>query len=100
MSTSSNFITKLFIFLVEWLTWVQRCMSSYTFLKSVGEERNPGRCLLFVADDIPLCFANSIPKSALTLRSLTLYIYMEHLFLMFLDHTRRRSTVGRTPLDE
>ena len=36
----------------------------------------------------------------LTLRSLTLYIYMEHLFLMFLDHTQRRSTVGRTPLDE
>ena len=27
------------------------------------------------------------------------YIYMEHPFLMFLDHTRR-ATVGRTPLDE
>ena len=25
---------------------------------------------------------------------------MEHLFLMFLDHTKRRTTVGRTPLDE
>ena len=25
---------------------------------------------------------------------------MEHLFLMFLDHTQRRSTVGRTPLGE
>ena len=25
---------------------------------------------------------------------------MEHLFLMFLDHTQRLSTVGRTPLDE
>jgi len=38
----------------------------------------------------------------LTLRRLTsyIYIYMEHPFLMFLDHTRRRSTVGRTPLDE
>ena len=40
----------------------------------------------------------------LTLRSLMsyiyIYIYMEHLFLMFLDHTQRRSTVGRTPLDE
>jgi len=38
----------------------------------------------------------------LTLRLLMsyIYIYMEHLFLMFLDHTRRRSTVGRTPLDE
>ena len=29
-----------------------------------------------------------------------IYIYMEHPFLMFLDHTQRHSTVGRTPLDE
>jgi len=36
----------------------------------------------------------------LTLRLLMSYIYMERLFLMFLDHTQRRSTVGRTPLDE
>jgi hypothetical protein len=25
---------------------------------------------------------------------------MECIFLMFLDHTQRRTTVGRTPLDE
>jgi len=37
---------------------------------------------------------------SLTLRRLMLYMYMEHPFLMFLDHTQRRSTVGRTPLDE
>ena len=36
----------------------------------------------------------------LTLRRLMSYIYIEHPFLMFLDHTQRRSTVGRTPLDE
>ena len=38
----------------------------------------------------------------LTLRRLMsyIYIYMEHPFMMFLDHTQRRSTVGRTPLDE
>ena len=29
-----------------------------------------------------------------------IYIYMEHPFLMFLDHTQRRTTVGRTLLDE
>ena len=29
-----------------------------------------------------------------------IYIYLEHPFLMFLDHTQRRTTVGRTPLDE
>ena len=38
--------------------------------------------------------------ATLTLRQLMSYIYMEHPFLMFLDHTQRRSTVGRTPLDE
>ena len=38
--------------------------------------------------------------SKLTLRLLMSYIYMEHLFLMVLDHTQRRTTVGRTPLDE
>ena len=44
----------------------------------------------------------SSTSKALTLRLLMsyIYIYMEHLFLMFLDHTQRRSTVGRTPLDE
>ena len=36
----------------------------------------------------------------LTLRLLMSYIYMEGLILIFLDHTQRRSTVGRTPLDE
>ena len=39
-------------------------------------------------------------REVLTLRRLMSYIYMEHPFLMFLDHTQRRSTVGRTPLDE
>jgi len=38
--------------------------------------------------------------SILNLRRLMSYIYMEHPFLMFLDHTQRRSRVGRTPLDE
>ena len=38
--------------------------------------------------------------SYLTLRLLMSYIYMEHLFLMFLDHTQRRTTVGRTRPEE
>jgi len=41
-----------------------------------------------------------IRVKSLTLRLLMSYVYMERLFLMFLDHTQRRSTVGRTPLDE
>ena len=39
-------------------------------------------------------------EAVLTLRRLMSCIYMEHPFLIFLDHTQRRSTVGRTPLDE
>jgi len=38
--------------------------------------------------------------NCLTLTLLMSYIYMEHPFLKFLDHTQRRTTVGRTPLDE
>jgi len=45
------------------------------------------------------CVRNN-PISTLTLRQLMSYIYMERIFLMFLDHTQRRTTVGRTPLDE
>ena len=46
--------------------------------------------------------SRAIARLELTLRLLMsyIYIYMERLFLMFLDHTQRRSTVGRTPLDE
>ena len=54
------------------------------------------------------CLLLQVPQDEgefrLTLRVLMsyiyIYIYMEHLFLMFLDHTQGRSTVGRTPLDE
>ena len=48
----------------------------------------------------------AIIKLELTLRLLMsyiyiyIYIYIELPFLIFLDHTQRRSTVGRTPLDE
>jgi hypothetical protein len=41
-----------------------------------------------------------IRVKSLTLRLLMSYIHMEHPFVMFLDHTQRRSAVGRTPLDE
>ena len=61
---------------------------------------------------IPICYllallgahhflhVSRIRVKSLTLRGLMSYIYMKHPFLMFLDHTQRRSTVGRTPLDE
>ena len=58
-------------------------------------------------DFVMMIVITSLPPE-LTLRRLMsyiyiyiyIYIYMEHPFLMFLDHTQRRSTVGRTPLDE
>ena len=59
----------------------------------------------FMNDCMQLLYSTGV-KWYLTLRLLMLYIYiyiyiyMERLFLMFLDHTQRRSTVGRTPLDE
>ena len=49
-------------------------------------------------------YSGNHKKYTLTLRVLMsyiyIYIYMETPFLMFLDHTQRRTTVGRTPLDE
>jgi len=47
-------------------------------------------------------FKISSIRSTLTIRLLIsyIYIYMEHLFLMFLYHTQRSTTVGRTPPDE
>ena len=55
---------------------------------------------LFALDFILKTSTRFVFSTALTLRRLMSYIYMEHPFLMFLDHTQRRSTVGRTPLDE
>ena len=49
---------------------------------------------------------SKLVTTSLTLRLLMsyiyiyIYIYMEHQFFMFLDHTQRRTTVGRTTLDE
>jgi len=51
-----------------------------------------------------ICVLNNCHRVAtqlqLTLRLLMSYIHMQRLFLMFLYHTQRRTTVGRTPLDE
>jgi len=49
---------------------------------------------------LPVVSVKKCKLCKLTLRRLMSYIYMEHPFLMFLDHTQRHSTVGRTPLYE
>jgi len=63
-------------------------------------ELNPICYLLALLGAHHFLHVNRIRVKSLTFRRLMSYIYMEHPFLMFLDHTQRRSTVGRTPLDE
>ena len=65
-------------------------------------ELNPICYLLALLGAHNFLHVSRIRVKSLTFRLLMsyIYIYMEHPFLMFLDHTRRRSTVGRTPLDE
>ena len=72
-----------------------------TDINPLKPELNPIYYLLALLAHHFLHFSRIRVKS-LTFRRLMsyIYIYMEHPFLMFLDHTQRRSTVGRTPLDE
>jgi hypothetical protein len=65
----------------------------------LSPELNP-MCYLLALVAHDFLHVSRIRVRSLTLRLLMSYIHMEHLFLMFLDHTQRRSTVGRTTLDE
>jgi hypothetical protein len=69
-------------------------------LNPLNAELNPICCPLALLGAHHFPHVSRIRVKSLTLRLLISYIYMEHPFLMFLDHTRRRTTVGRTPLDE
>ena len=71
-----------------------------TALNPLNAELNPICYLLASLGAHHFLHVSRIRVKSLTLRLLISYIYMEHLFLMFLDHTQRRTTVGRTPLDE
>ena len=66
----------------------------------LNPELNPICYLLALLGAHHFLHVSRIRVKLLTLRRLMSYIYMEHPFLMFLHHTQRRSTVGRTPLDE
>jgi len=70
-------------------------------LNPLNAELNP-ICQLLALLGVHFLHVSRIRVKLLTLRLLMsyIYIYMEHLFLMFLDHTQQRATVGRTPLDE
>ena len=85
--------------------WVGKFEGSCFDSRLCGPSRPPSQVLMwamYLGERRPGREFNhsKYPVTSLTLRRLMSYIYMEHPFLMFLDHTQRRSTVGRTPLDE
>ena len=71
-------------------------------INPLNPELNPICCLLALLGANHFLHVSRIKVKSLTFRLLMsyIYIYMEHPFLMFLDHTQGRTTVGRTPLDE
>ena len=84
-------------------TGINRQITDTTYIMKFNPlkpELNPICYLLTLLGAHHFLHVSSIRVKLLTLRLLMSYIYMEHPFLMFLDHTQRRSTVGRTPLDE
>ena len=73
---------------------------SETYVNPLNPEVNPICYLPALLGAHHFLHVSRIRVKLLTFRLLMSYIHMEHQFLMFLDHTQRRSTVGRTPLDE
>ena len=79
---------------------MELAMFSYKIVfNPLNPELNP-ICYLLALLAHHFLHVSSVRVKSLTFRLLMSYIYMEHPFLMFLDHTKRRTTVGRTPLDE
>jgi len=66
-------------------------------INPLNHELNPIWYLLALFGAHHFLHVSRIRIKSLTFRRLMSYIYMENPFLMFLDHTQRRSTVGRTP---
>ena len=83
------------------VTWMNGTGHSQSTFNPLNPELNPICYLLALLGAHHFLHVSRIRVKLLTFRRLIyIYIYMEHLFLMFLDHTQRRSIVGRTPLDE
>ena len=81
-------------------TWTVATRWNSTVFNPLNPELNPIFYLLALLGAHHFLHVSRIRVRLLNFRLLMSYIYMEHPFLMFLDHTQRRSTVGRTPLDE
>ena len=76
------------------------CNCVILYFNPLNAELNPICYMLVLLGARHFLHVSRLRVKLLTLRLLMSYICMEHPFLMFLDHTQRRSTVGRTPLDE
>ena len=74
--------------------------TKHEYINPLNPELNPICYFLALLGAHHFLHVSRIRVKLLTFRLLMSYIYMVHPFLMFLDHTQRRSTVGRTPLDE
>jgi len=93
-------ILSAFIFLY-FAFFVPSFLRSFSLsFNPLNPELNPICYLLALLGSHHFLHVSRIRVKLLTFRLLMSYIYMEHPFLMFLDHTQRRSTIGRTPLDE
>ena len=79
--------------------WLQHIFNDLSMFNPLNPELNPICCLLALLVANHFLHVSRIKVKSLTLGLLMSYL-MEHPFLMFLDHTQRRSTVGRTPLGE
>ena len=84
---------------ISWCPGRNHSLTSDEEINPLNPELNP-ICYLLALLAHDFLRVSRIRVKSLTIRLLMSYIYMERLFLMFLDHTQRRSTVGRTPLDE
>ena len=86
----------------QWLSVARQQDLPHGGINPLNPELNPICYLLALLGAHHFLHFSRIRVKLLTFRLLMsyIYIYMEHPFLMFLDHTQRRSTVGRTPLDE
>ena len=101
LCTTRISIYNYFNFVLVMSTYCQPFCTNYSpALNPLNAELNPICYLLALLGVHHFLHVSRIRVKSLTLRLLMSYIYMERLFLMFLDHTQRRSTVGRTPLDE
>ena len=69
------------------------------YINTLNAELNPICCLLALLGTHHFFHVSRIRVKSLTLRLLMSYTYGAPI-LDVLDHTQRRATVGRTPLDE